>query len=281
MPMTARLRLTQGLSNMRGKLWVALAVVWMAIIYTCCSVFTAKKPVTLLSQQMQEDTKVAAEKAEVRLPVVSPAPGPRPVMVGAGKAMEERNLAVIPQKTFKMASPKIEYKDPIVNNPSTQVIKYTDIKEMYVGVPINFVVNIGTVDAVGRPVIGTTTMSIPDSKYYLIGLEAEFAGDFDIKPVPGQEQKQHKAQNATTASWRYEVTPLKRGAHKLLYTLRVYSEGDEAGTVIQIQPVAVQVGWKLASLWFMLSKLWIAIGGATIAAIIGLIKWWYDRKKAV
>ena len=264
---------------MKAKLWVALAVVWVAILYTCCSLFTAKKPVSLVSMQMQEDTRVAAaEKAEPKLLIVSPSPGPRPIAVGTVGPVAERNLALVPQKSFKLKS--IPYKDTIVSNPSKQVIKYTDIKDMYVGVPVNFVVNIGTVDAVGRPVTGTTTMSIPDSKYYLIGLEAEFGGDFDIKPVPGQEQKQHRAQDALTASWRYEVTPLKRGAHKLLYTLRVYTDGDEAGTVIQIQPVAVQVGWTLASLGFMISKLWLAIGGATVAAIIGLVKWWYDRKKA-
>lgn len=264
------------------KLWVALVLGVAALCIACCSLYTAKAPKLGVSRQMQEDTLAA--KAELKLPTVSASPAPKPAR--AAKSIETEELVVIPEKKLKIGMPKvtdfklIPTKDTVLPNTPTQVIKYTDIKEMYVGVPVNFVVNIGTVDAVGGVVIGTTTMSIPDSKYYLIGLEAEFAGDFDIKPVPGQEQKQHKAQNAMTASWRYEVTPLKRGTHKLLYTLRVYGEGDESGTVIQIQPVTVQVGWKLASLWFTLSKLWIAVGGATIAAVAGLIKWWYDRKKS-
>jgi hypothetical protein len=29
----------------------------------------------------------------------------------------------------------------------------------------------------------------------------------------------------------------------------------------------------------MISKLWLAVGGATVAAVGGVIKWWYDNKK--
>jgi hypothetical protein len=191
----------------------------------------------------------------------------------------ERNLA-IPKRVYKLSSAKSIAYENTITTPLPPVIKYTDIKEMHVGVPVNFIVNIGTVDAVGRPTVGTTTMSLPDASYYLIGLEAEFAGDFDIKPLPGQEQKQHRAQDALTASWRYEVTPLTRGAHKLLYTLRVYQENDEAGTVIQIQPVTVQVDWTWASVGFLLGKFWIAVGSSTAVALAGLIKWLYDRKKS-
>lgn len=169
--------------------------------------------------------------------------------------------------------------------PGYDQIRYTDLKNMYVGIPFKFHVDIAdpaTVAKLEDPKAPSQIQNLPKSSYYLIGLEGEYSGNFEIKPTPGQEQKQHRAKAGEAAHWEYEVTALKKGKYRLQYTLRVFAENDTAGTVVQIQPIDIEVTRVFPKSYiFSFTRLVKEYGGW--AALFGVlsagIKWLMDRKK--
>ena len=72
------------------------------------------------------------------------------------------------------------------------------------------------------------------------------------------------------------------GNYRLQYTLRVFSENDDAGTVIQVQPIEVVVTRVFPKSYiFTLSRLVKEYGGwaALFGVISAGIKWLMDRNK--
>jgi hypothetical protein len=169
--------------------------------------------------------------------------------------------------------------------PGYDQVRYTDPKTMNVGIPLKFYVDIAdpaTVAKLDDPKAPSQIQNLPKSTYYLIGLEGEYSGNFEIKPTPGQEQKQHRAKAGEAAHWEYEVTALRKGKYRLQYTLRVFAENDTAGTVIQIHPIDVEVTRVFPkSYTFSITRLVKEYGGwaALFGVISAAIKWLMDRNK--
>ena len=250
------------------------------------------------------------------LPCPAPAPAPRPVPVddtAAMRAAEEearrktaaedaRRKAEVEPKPYIPPQPPPEItptmpkrlvRKPKVSTspgpapiPGHDQIRYSAPSTMALAVPVLCTVDIADAATIGKlPALAGPyqTQNLPRATHYLIGLEAELPDRFKVEPTPGQEQKQHRAPAAQAAHWQYRVTPLKTGTHKLLYTLRVYREGDDAGTVIRVEPVEVVVTMK----WPVSHKaeglrmardygVWTALVGL-VAALLGA--WLKPRSK--
>lgn len=153
---------------------------------------------------------------------------------------------------------------------------------LIVGVPVNIPVYIGDPQAVAKVGDGVV-QNIPVSTSYLVGLECDPPDSFKIEPDPGQQKKQKRAPRGSTAYWHYWVTPLKKGEHKLIYTLRAFQAEDDDGTVIKVEPVhtVARWGWP-ATPKFLISKLFKEWGlGATVLGMVGAAvgAWWKARRE--
>ena len=200
-------------------------------------------------------------------PEPKPEPWPDPQEEGARRAAEEARMkseaeraVVKPTLTLpptittppavKAARPRLVKKPTTttpVPVPGHDQIRYSAPTTMALGVPTTCTVDIGDPQTVAKLVEDAAPYQVQNlqrASYYLIGLEGEFSDEFKIEPNPGQDQRQHRAKSGATAHWQYRVTPLKSGKRKLLYTLRVYQEGDDAGTVIRVEPVEVLVSME-------------------------------------
>lgn len=224
------------------------------------------------------------------VPEALPAPAPAPpVQVLPPLPVQEKLIDRAPAATPSpkpAPRPKAQPKKalpPAV--PGFDQLKYEEHPKLFVGVPQTFQINIGdpaTIAAEGTPQTIAHVMNIQRSTYYLIGLEADTPGRFLVEPSPGQEQKQHRARAGSSAHWTYRVTPLKRGATKLVYTLRIYGEGDDAGTVVQVKPIEVVVGWSWpSSPWFLIVK-WCkewGVGAAVVGVLVGALAAWLKPRE--
>lgn len=224
-------------------------------------------------------------------PVVSPAPEPKPTPLPTPPVLKPVTPVMTgsPGIVETVKKPQIKSVKPVIKaNQSVDEIRYSNPKEMHVGVPVMFTVDIGdknTIETLSQTSKdGYTVQTIQKATYYLIGLESEFSNQFLIEPSPGQDQKQHRAKYGNAAHWQYRVTPLHRGTYKLLYTLRVYGENDSAGTVVQIQPVTVKVDWVwFKSYSFTAQRIirdyigWAALLSALGVVVGGIWKWLHRR----
>ena len=137
--------------------------------------------------------------------------------------------------------------------------------------------------------IGIGATLVPISAYYLVALEGALPGQFDIAPAPGQQEKQHRAPKGYPATWRYEITPLRKGKVDLLFTLKIFAENDTAGTAIATRPLHLDVTSKFpSSFLFSLNHTitngpgWGAVLGVVAALITALAysTWWRSRRKS-
>lgn len=137
--------------------------------------------------------------------------------------------------------------------------------------------------------IGIGATLVPVSAYYLVALQGALPGQFDIAPAPGQQERQHRAPKGYPATWRYEVTPLRKGKVDLLFTLKIFAENDTAGTDISTRPLHLDVVSKFpSSLFFSLNHTitngpgWGAVLGVVAALITALAysTWWRSRRKS-
>lgn len=128
---------------------------------------------------------------------------------------------------------------------------------------------------------------IPVSDYYLVALEPALDGYFEVLPTPGQQSKQHRARTGFSATWRYQVTPIKAGKADLLFTLRTYqSDTDQWGTSISMRPWHLDVTTEFESRTFLLTRWvnhnggWGPILGIAAAAITALAytEWWRRKR---
>jgi hypothetical protein len=148
---------------------------------------------------------------------------------------------------------------------------------------------IGYGETPGRQDVNIGLDEVPVSAYYLVALEGSQSGQFDIKPAPGQQEKQHRAPKGYPATWRYEVTPLRNGPMDLLFTLKVYSEGASAGTSISTRPLHLNVVSHFPKSHLFRTNRWInnnggwgPVFGLMAAGLTALAysEWWRRRRKA-
>lgn len=170
----------------------------------------------------------------------------------------------------------------------------TDTRDWRVGKVGIIIVTISAPgDSVGLPDgqdVDIGVDAIPVSPYYLVALEPALDGYFEILPAPGQQPKQHRAKSGYSATWRYQVIPIKAGKADLLFTLKTYqSDTDQWGTNISMRPWSLEVGKDFSSRMFITTR-WVSHNGGW-GAIIGLIsagltalaytEWWKRRGKAI
>ena len=253
-----------------GLLGVALLLVGLA----CC-----RRPVPA----PVPSPAPAPDVPDVPVPpaVVAPAPPPPPPYKGTPTA------PVQPQPPRRVRASK-QAKAAVLPAPvpGHDQIRYSAPTRMSLAVPVLCTVDIGTPGTIAKLAAEAGpyhVQNLPKASHYLIGLEAEFSDRFKIEPNPGQDQRQHRAQTGQVAHWQYRVTPLKTGRHKLFYTLRVYQEGDDAGTVIRVEPVEVLVSleWPTSHKAEALRMareygVWTALVGL-VAALLGA--WLKPRSK--
>lgn len=180
----------------------------------------------------EEARRKAAEESHQKAEAPRPTTPPQAVTVPTPKAQP---------RVRRTPTPRVVTPTPL---PGHDQIRYSAPNTMALGVPTLCTVDIAapqTIATLPGPAGPYQIQNLQRASYYLIGLESEFPGNFAIEPNPGQDQKQHRASTGSAAHWQYRVTARKTGKHRLFYTLRVYQEGDSAGTVVRVEPVEVLV----------------------------------------
>ena len=236
--------------------------------------------------------------AETPQPTPTPKPEPRLEIAGVGvpnasKSVTPANAAVAVVVERRNRNRRVSATPPPPQKEAMDTLEVeTDTSEWVVG-KVAVVTVVIAEPGLLRSDPGSLDVDIgldlvPVSAYYLVALEGGKQGQFDILPAPGQQEKQHRAPKGYPATWRYEVTPLKKGKMDLLFTLKVYAEGASAGTSISTRPLHLDVQTHFPkstafriNYWINHNGGWGPVFGVIAAGLTALAytEWWRRKRR--
>ena len=270
-------------------IYFILAVILLCVLFSCG---TSKLPLPPLSSHP------TAASETLKATSVADAQSRSPEAVGAYAGQTETTSQMVTQAVKKSRHLKVAATPKPLPLPSPKEAMdtlevETDTSAWIVGRTGIITVVIAEPDLISSALqsgeIGIGATLVPVSAYYLVALEGALPGQFDIAPAPGQQERQHRAPKGYPATWRYEVTPLRKGKVDLLFTLKVFDENATAGTDIATRPLHLDASSKFPSSFFFSLNRTITTGpgwGPVLGVVAALITalaystWWRSQRKS-